>query len=241
MADAQPSSTIEAARDQWFDADFEGARDGFLAVLEHPDLTAAQALDAHRYLAVLFLVLGDSAASRDHADASVALSLAASPPEGSPSAAADLFRMARRRLGDRIATITIETVGTLELGEPSALVARIDPAPPALGVALRLRCGSVVETADGAVVEVRVRPNAIVACTAEWLSRGGAVLLSASREFVPLGGNLQAGAVDSRRRRAWPWVVASVAVAAAAGTTTLLLLRRDERDARFGTTSVVGW
>jgi len=237
-ATADEHTTIELARERWFDADFEAARDAFVAVLARPDLTAAQALDAHRYLAVLFVVLGDEAASRGHADAAVALDADVTPPEGSPRVAEDLFRMALRRVGGA-AAITIASAGSFALGERGEVVARIEPSPPLLVDRMRLRCGADEATNDGATVTIPLEPTGLVVCTAEALSIGGAVLFAKTTELVPFGLGRIDGGQPARRRRAWPWVAASIAVAA--GATTILVVRRDPRDVGFGGTTVVGW
>lgn len=239
---AQPAErTVEAARERWFEAEFEASLAAFDAVLARADLTAADALDAHRYLAALHQLLGDESAARAHADAAVALDPMVEPPDGSPPQARDLFLMARRRLGGRKATIEVEAPAPLSLDTPGQVVARIEPAPAALFERLLLRCGD--ERADGSPpsVELSVVPRGDLACTAEALTAGGAVLRRTHRTF-DLSGPAPGSAETQRGRRVWPWVVAgSIVAAAAVGTVVAVLVARDDGNPNVVGTTVVGW
>src|SRR5262245_60593252 len=84
MSEDARAQSIEDARTKWFEADFEGSRDEFRRVLASPSLTPTQALDAHRFLAVIHLALREDDAARAHADAAVALDPSSTPPEGAP-------------------------------------------------------------------------------------------------------------------------------------------------------------
>jgi hypothetical protein len=233
------AQSIEEAREQWFEAEFESALAGFEAVLARPDLTQARALDAHRYLAVLNQLLGHTAEARSHADAALALDADVEPPEGSPPAAIDLFLMARRRLGGREATVTIEATVPLTLSTPGIVVAHVEPAPPTLFQALRIRCGGAELHGPPPTVELSIVPGELVECTAEAVTSEGAVLRTSHRIFDlvdPVGEPSEGG------RKAWPWIVAgSIVAAAAAGTTVGLVLANRPDGANVVDTTVVGW
>lgn len=237
------AQNIEEARGRWFDADFEASRDEFRSVLASPALTPAHAVDAHRYLAAIHLALGESEAARAHAEAAVALDPSAEPPEGAPRGAEDLFRMARRRLGDRRAELTVEPRGAVARGVAVTVVTHLDPAPPALEARLVVRCGTAEATGEPPAVEVVVVPESDVVCVAEARTPAGAVLLSVTRELHLPVRTSEAGALGDGevRRKRWPWIVGSVALAAVAGVVTGVVVHNHNQPASFGGTTVVGW
>ncbi len=240
-AAAQPAApTIAEARERWFEAEFEASLAGFEAILEAPDLSPGDALEAHRYLAALCQILGDEEPARVHADAAVALDPSIEPPDGAPPQARDLFLMARRRIGGREATIVVEAPEPLVLEEPGRVVARVDPAPPALFADLRLRCGAASREGAPPSVELSVTPEGDLTCIAEARTASGAVLRTTHRTFdLATAG---APVAETRGRRAWPWVVAaSVVAAAAVGTTVGVVVARNGRDPELASTTVVGW
>jgi hypothetical protein len=258
---AAPASaqSIEDARQRWFDADFEGALGAFEAVLASPALTSAQALDAHRYVAVLALALGREAAAQAHADAAVALDPEVTPPEGAPEAAEALFRMAQRRQGGHPAALSIDTPVTLALGAPGRVVAHLEPSPAELIGELRLRCGAEEAHGPPPSVELAVLPREALDCVAEARTAAGAILFSTRRELTfappevevaaarpvdlaPPAGHAVPDPAPERRRKLWPWLVgASVLAAAAVGVTVGVVVGRRSDEAQFGGTTVVGW
>jgi hypothetical protein len=240
------AQSIEDARGHWFDANFEAARDAFDAVLRSPELTVAQAKDAPRNLAVLHMLLGNDRPSREHADAAVALELEIGPPDGSPPEANDLFRMARRRLGGRTATLTIEAPRPLRLHMPGRVVARLEPSPPRLVGQLRLRCGTEEARGEPPSVELRVEPSADFNCSVDALSARGVPLLTFDRDLRVHGsdgGDFPDDGSDpgEHGKKAWPWVVGAVGVAAVVGVVVAVVLLRGEDGASFGNATVVGW
>jgi hypothetical protein len=246
-ADAQ---SIEDARGLWFDADFEASRDAFTRVLESPALTAEDALDAHRYLAVLALVLDDEPGARGHADAAVALERDVAPPEGAPSSSVDLFRMARRRLGDAAATLTISSPAPLRHGVRGVVVARMANAPPGLVATLQITCGDDVAEGPVPSVSVAIVPDGAVTCSATASTHAGAALFMVHRELdvtgapvvpeVTSGPNLDT-ARDARRVRRIAIVTTVLALAAAGAVTGIVIHGRNGEDVSFRGTTVVGW
>lgn len=245
-------ASIADARGAWFEADFEASRDGFLAVLAQPGLTPGDARDAHRYLAALFLVLDDEPRARAHAEAAVALDLEVAPPEGAPSRAADLFRMARRRLGGRAASISITPAAPLRAGELGRVGARLDPAPAELARSMRIRCDDVQAEAEGASVELELTPTQPVTCVASARTAQGAEVIVA-RTTLDVDGVAVADALPDAATRSTPerdapwrgrrWAIATavVALVAAGAVTGYLVYDRNHADVGFGGTTVVGW
>ncbi len=230
------AQSLDDARALWFEADFEGARREFRELLESPALDAPKALEAHRHLAVLYLVLGDDARARDHAEAAVALEPDVTPPEGSPGAAEALFRLARERVGAAGATLAIDAPAPLVVGERGTVRASLEHAPPALASSVRLRCDGAEARSAPPTVELEVVPEGTVHCTAEALSPRGAALVSFERELVT-------GSDDDepRERRPLPWIIgASVAGAAIVAVVVGVTVAGGD-DAEFGGTTVVGW
>ncbi len=149
----------------------------------------------------------------------------------------------RRRLGDRRAELTVEPRGALVRGASVTVVSVLDPAPPALDARLVLRCGSEEATGQPPSVEVVVVPDADVVCVAELRTAAGAVLLTVSRELhLPARAAESGMASDGEpRRKRWPWIVGSVALAAAAGAVAGVVVHNHNQPASFSGTTVVGW
>lgn len=242
------AQSISDARGLWFDADFEASRDAFTHVLASPSLTTPDALDAHRFLAALLLVLEDEAGARAHAEAALALDADVVPPEGAPSSAAGLFRMARRRLGGREAALTLEASGPARYGANVSVIARLDPAPSALVRSITIRCGD--EEASGAVPSVTLPLEARddVTCVAHARTEGGAPLLEAELTLEVTGRPVVVARAEGEptrdtSHRARNWAIAGAVVAlAVGGTVTAVVIRdRNNGDVRFAGTTVVGW
>jgi hypothetical protein len=228
------AQSLDEARARWAEADFEGARREFRELLESISLDAPKALEAHRHLAVLYFVLGDEARARDHVEAAIALEPTTVPPEGSPAAAEALFRLARERLGEAGATLTIDSVEPLEAGERGTVRAGLSPAPSALASSVRLRCDGAEARAAPPTVSLDVRPVGTMRCTAEALSPRGAALITVERELLM-------AADQPRERRPLPWIIgASVAGAAIVAVVVGVTVAGDD-SAEFGGTTVVGW
>ena len=235
---------IERARQLYLEADFEGARRAFGATLADPDLEVTTALEAHRHLATLNLLLGSEAAARSYADASVALDPEAVPPPGSPPEALALFDEARER-GAGPVRLTIELGGDGGSDTPVRVIARAEPAPEALITAMHLECASdddIVEQGGGPpAVEVSL-PSAAgeIVCDAEVLSVGGATLFATDRQFDggESGGDGDRGGVGASP---WPWLAAGAGLAIAVGLVAALVISETSHEAALGRPQVSGW
>jgi hypothetical protein len=196
--------SLDAARELFLEADFRRARTAFRSVLERRELDAAEALEAHRYLAVLGQMLRDEGDARRHAEAAVALAPDTGPPEGSPAEATSLFEGTRRALGGRRATLRITPAGEMTAEQAGRVEAVLDPAPPALAARVRLRCtaGSapaVTGESESPRASVEVTPPAgadVVACDATALGAGGGAMVTASERFAVGGGTVSVDILD---------------------------------------------
>jgi len=254
-APAAETGPLDQARRLYLEADFEGARAGFVAALESPDLDVEAATEAHRYLAALALVVGDTASARRHAEAAFALRPAVEPPEGAPPELGALLDEVRGALGEA-ASLRIEAAEPgLEVGRPGNVEARLDPAPPALASRLRIRCrGAAVPEVSAEAsppsVEVVLSPTAgatAARCDAQAETDAGAALVRASVELSvrpapePVGGG---GQDEGPRRPWWPWVVGGVGAAVVAAVVVAVVVTTaapEPEDAFIGSPTVEGW
>jgi hypothetical protein len=156
-------------------------------VLSTPTVDRAAAVEAHRHLAALRLLLGEEATARRHAEAAVAFDPAASTPEGAPPALEDLLAEARARFGGRAADVTIELVDD---PRKASVRAAVLPYADALAEEIGLRCvrGAATVEESGALPEVRVRippeeSSSTVHCRAWLAGRGGAHLIESSAQL----------------------------------------------------------
>ena len=238
---AQPRTTLARARALYLEADFEGARDAFDAILRDPRLDLQTALVAHRHVATLHLLLGDADAARVHAEAAVAIDPEAAAAEGAPPEAVALFEDAAARTGGP-PSLTIEGDGDAPPGSTVRVEARLAPAPRALAAAIHLECAS-----DDEEVETRGRPPEVaveidldgrVDCEAEALSEGGARLFAAERAF----GTVAPAAEQRRGLAPWVWALAGAGVAVAVGVIAILFINSSSGDqATLGSPQVSGW
>ena len=244
-ADVYAQAGIEQARQLYLDADFEGARAAFGAVLEDPDLDFATALEAHRHLATLSMLLGSLDAARPHAEAALALDPGAEPPPGSPPEASDLFDELRSRAAGPVA-LTIEVDGDGEGGAPVRVVARAEPAPDALIAAMHLECASesdvVEEGGAPPAVELFIPAVGEVICDAEALTVGGATLFATDRRFGGAsGGDDGSGDTAGGGGSPWLWLAAGAALAIAGGLVAALVISNTSHEAALGRPQVSGW
>jgi hypothetical protein len=250
---AEAQATIERARELWFDADFEAADAAFNEVLTRPSLTRVDALDAHRFLAALALVLDDEARARTHADIAVALDADVTPPEGAPNSATALFRMAKRRLGGREAALTLEPTDTARYGQSVDIVARMDPAPSGLVSRITVRCGAAETEGPAPSVTLSLEADEDVPCVARARTASGATLFEATLALAVTGrpaarvaervpGTADEPERNPRRGRRIA-IITTVAALAVGGAvvTGLLVYDRNHGDVRFAGTTVVGW
>jgi len=226
------AQSIEMARERWFEADFEASREAFAQVLGSADASPMEILDAHRYLAALYLLLGDEESARRHADAAIALDSGVDPPDGSPPAVMDLFRMARRRAERREAYVVLSTSMPPALSEPTLVIASLRSSPPGLVGQLRLRCGERESEGPPPELRLEVVPEGRLACSAEATTPAGAVLFGTQEDFQ----------VEGISRRTFPWIIAGVAVGAAVVLTVVAVaVAKRPGDAQITGTTVVGW
>lgn len=188
VAVASPAlaQSLEEARRSYLNADFRVAAEQFDAVLATPTVDRAAAVEAHRHLAALQMLLGDDDAARRHAEAAVAFDPAAAAPEGAPPALEEVLAAARESFGGRAAAIGIE----LAEGASGATVrATVTPAPEALAERIGLRCvrgaASVEETAalPSVTAAVPSGETGAVHCRAWIAGRGGAHLIESSAQL----------------------------------------------------------
>lgn len=135
IAQAEPPS-LAAGRRAYEDGDFDRALAETVASLDARDASLDDLRDAHRLLAVLRLILGDTTAARRHADAALALDEGARPPAGAPPAALALFAeaaTARRAL-------TLASVVDLASDGAATLRVTVGAVPDALALRLGVRC-----------------------------------------------------------------------------------------------------
>lgn len=246
---AASAQEVQRAEALWFEADFDAARAEFTALLARADLTVADALVAHRYLAALASMRGDDAGARAHAEAAVALDASAAPPEGAARGAITLFANARSRFAGRTATLTLESRASTVADGRIVVIARLEPAPSGLVSVVALRCGSedATSASDSASLEVAARGS--VVCTAEARSVGGAVLFRLRRAFESghdervVGGLNEDDARDgdTSRRRRIGMLAGGTAGAVIAAVVTGVVVHGRNADAHFGGTTVVGW
>lgn len=247
VSDRVLAQGIDQAEARWFEADFDGARRLFEAVLGSAQLSTTEAVAAHRYLAALDDLRGDARRAQLHAEAALALDPSANAPDGAPRGTAALFAAARSRLGGRRASLSIASVPDLVSNGRRTVEVRVEAAPEGLVPVLHLRCGELERTARGSSLVVEVDAGADVDCTAEARTEGGAALLRAERGFGPSGrsstatGTARATADDRTVRRRRVGAITGASAAAVAAVLVGVLVHRSAEDARFGGTTVVGW
>ena len=204
FAIAIPSSALaqdlEQARAHYFDAEFEEAIAAFGQVLASETLTPTAAGEAHRFLAALHALLGDSARAEEHARIAVALNPAVSAPDGAPPEVAELLARAREETGGARSTIVIEPDGPLVLGTETTVRARLTPREPSIGDELVLGCvsGETDVEVGGAPPEVDVllTPGASEArCEATALTDAGGALITAVANLT-VGGERTSSAAE---------------------------------------------
>ncbi len=251
-ASVQAQSVADGRR-QYLAADFRRAGATFDAVLASPRLTAGDALEAHRYLAALWLALRNEPNATSHAEAAVALDPAVTPPDGSPPETAAIFTRARAGR-ERPATLAIAPAGDVAPEQPSRVRATLTPAPAALASRLHLEChaGATQANRDGPLpaVELEITPPAdatSIACRAAALTAAGASLFDTEESFdlVAPAPTLGDGVGDddgSSSGSPWPWIAAGGGAALVIATVVLVVVATSGSDtAHFGSTRVEGW
>lgn len=223
------AQTVEDARRHYLEAEFDEAIAAFEAVLSRPSLDAAAAVECHTHLMTLRMLLGNAEAARIHASYALSLDPAASAPAGAPPEATQLLTDVRGELGGP-ARLTIDTLAAPEEGQPTTILASLEPAPDGLFSSLRLRCASGEATADesGAPpsVELTISPDEEIFCRASASTDTGAVLLRVRQTFALGEEEDEAGGGTSP----WVWVGvgAGVLVVAAAVVAVVLLVPNDQ-------------
>jgi hypothetical protein len=245
VAGAEASSDAERGRQLYLEANFEGARVAFEAVLASADLDRAGATEAHRFLAAISLIVGDAPGAARHAAAAVALTPTVTSPEGAPPELEGALDAAREELGEEGATLRISSdPEVIDSGDSAQVTARLEPSPVGLAAALQLRCaGEDVPPADAAgpppSVAVTVAPArgaSAVECAARAETDGGATLLYAEAT-IPVRGGSGGGEVLW-----WPWVVgAGGAAVIAAVVTVVVVVLTAPTDANIVGPQVEGW
>ena len=243
MGATAEAQEVERARQLYLEADFPAALEAFNAVLESAEVDREGALEAHRYLAALFVVFEDSENARRHAEAAVALDPEVTAPEGAPPELAELLDGVRSEQGDTAATIEIEAEEPgLERDRDGRVSARLAPAPQALAARIVLRCTGDVEDDEeneGPLpqVEVTLRPSATargVQCEARAETEAGALMVEAEQELEVHRGH--------GRRRVWPWVVGFGGGAVLAGVIVAVAVVASRPDDAFiDRPRVEGW
>ena len=179
------AQTLEEARGAYLEARFEEAVPAFEAVLGSSDLSAADAGEAHRYLAALHSMLGQPDRARPHAEAALALNPEITAPEGAPPETEELLASIRAELRGARAALRIEPSAPLVRGRSGELVATLVPAHLAGIPELSLRCesGDAVAEERGPPPEVRLSLSlngAEARCQANANNAGGSPIVRAS-------------------------------------------------------------
>lgn len=249
------AQSIEEARRLYLDADFQEAIQEFEGVLASPGVDALEAEEAHRYLAMLRVLMRDEPAARRHADAAVALDPDVEAPEGAPPEVSALLDAAREASGRRRAAIAIAAEGTVTSGERTRITATLAPAPEALAAVLSLRCASGGASADergappSVSVELAVEGESVV-CRAAAGPASGASLITARAELAPAEPTRAgpSGALapdrDEEEGGAGPWLWIGIgAGVVAVGTVVAILVTGGggSEDASLGSPRVEGW
>ncbi len=222
---AARAQSLDEARTRFYGADFDGARTAFEALLGAPSLTRAQAIEAHRFLAVIALGQGQHDHALDEARAAVALDPDVRPPAGTPPEGRRLFEEARRSLGPGGAQLSVASGPSLT-GEGAAVTASLLPYPDALKGRLTLACdGAGVppqqqSSTPPAVRLTVVRPSSgTLTCTARLASAGGTILME---QHVILHVS-PAHPRERARPVPWGWIAAGTGVALAASIVAIVL------------------
>ena len=243
---------VEEARRLYLAANFQEAVPAFEAVLESASSTREDIFSAHRHLAALHEMQGESERGLAHARAAVALEPTVTAPDGAPPEVTALLDRARDELGGR-AEIGIDTPsGPLTYAEPGVVRARVERAPDGLFAQVRLSCdgdGDGATTASAAAPEVtaEITPRAAsVRCQATAATAAGAIVLEVSRalsvEGAP-GGAARDGAdgthlatesSDEAATPAWPWLLAGAGALVLAGAIVAIVLVAQPDQASFG-------
>jgi hypothetical protein len=244
---SEGESELDRGRELYLEAAFERARLVFEETLGSADLDPGDALEAHRYLAALELIVGEADAAERHAAAAVALDPSVEAPEGAPPELGELLDSVRADQGERRAELRIATdEEELEQGQASTIAAELRPAPEALVATLRLRCDDSEAEATPPTVEVSVTPDPEaeqVHCDASAETEAGAVLLQAARDFAVrreeagVGG----GGDDDGGVLWWPWVLGAGVAAVVAGLVAVIVLNTGPEDAYIAGPRVDGW
>ncbi|MEZ4288361.1 MAG: tetratricopeptide repeat protein [Polyangiales bacterium] len=235
VSSAQAQS-IKEARSYYMQADFDRAVESLNLVLQKDPLPRSEAAQAHRYLATLNEILGDSKEAAMHVRAAVALEPSIGAAPGSPQSIIDAFNSVRTELKGEAAQIYMRR----ENSDGNAIVtATLSPEPKALADKIAVRCKSgrriIGDAQPVPTVSVTiVSPDPDLSCEARVLTVQGGVLLRESSMFTNdersqtmlLGDGATERDTVTKKRKKWPWIVAAVGVAAAGGAVAAVLLTK---------------
>ena len=238
---AAAAQELDSAIALYEEADFEAAINEFNTALESPELERETAVECHRYLAALYLVVENPEMATEHAEAAVALEPTVVAPEGAPPDLNDLLDEVRADQGEEAARFNIvASESTLVRGQESTITARLVPAPRALAQRLTLRCDDAEEAeaeSSPPEVEVIVTPGITareVVCEARAETESGAVMVETEEELEVEG--------RSSGRRRWPWILGVTGGVVLVGViTAVAVVAARPENALVETLQVEGW
>ena len=226
------AQAVDEGAEHYYAARFEDAKAVFEAVLAMPNLQRADAINAHRFLALLALGENNAELAARHASIAVALDPRSTPPEGSPPNAFRLFDEARNRLAGREARVALSlNPATPQRDAPVTVRATLEPTIVGLASRLRLRCEAqgtrrVRESTTGQVeLIVSAQHSAAADCMGQALSPGGAALLEASTQWTTPTEPVNSAAEDATDTSPpWAWIGVGAAVLVAAVSIVAVVL-----------------
>ncbi len=232
------AQSTEQGRSLYMSADFQGSVQAFEGVLRSADATRANILEAHRYLAALYLMLGQQDNANQHAADAVALDPLVAAPAGTPPEVGSLLQSAARRVGHP-ATLTI-AAGALTLSKPGTIRLHLAPAPPGLATNLHLACGDADQRGPSPDLTLNLTPTAsTLHCTAEALSVANAVLVQTERD---LSVQNNSGGPPPSGASLWPWIAIGAGAAVVVITVIIIAaIASKPSDAQIGSSRVEGW
>ncbi len=237
-AESDLDPTIGEARELYLTADFSNARSVLRATLDRDDMSPAELVEAHRYLATVELLLENPRAAAAHVAAAVSLDRNVALPEGASEATAALFAGAREATtGDARVELA------LERGEESLIASAQLVGPLVLTPELEVRCGERANRGNAPRITLTLEPDENISCRATALTQGGVTVFSAEESFAFVDDDPAPQVTTTQasppKRAVWPTVLLVAGAVVLTAVATAVIVTRVNSDPMVGAPQVV--